>query len=137
MMLPPFKVKLTQETHTHKTHYNGVKHLVTAGKLVDGGMFPTSSPSFNGRKEACLCLFALKFRISSNSCDARGTGAILESHPDETKEAQIKGSMIVYTAENVEEVRELIEKDVYATSGVWDLERVSILPVSLCICSLD
>lgn len=39
--------------------------------------------------------------------------------------------MVVYTAENEEEVRGIIEKDVYATSGVWDLEKVQIWPVSV------
>lgn len=40
------------------------------------------------------------------------------------------GSVVVYKAENVEEVREIINKDIYATSGVWDLEKVQIIPVS-------
>ncbi|KAE8416472.1 hypothetical protein BDV36DRAFT_260014 [Aspergillus pseudocaelatus] len=39
--------------------------------------------------------------------------------------------MVVYTAENEDEVRWIIEKDVYATSGVWDLEKVQIWPVSV------
>lgn len=38
--------------------------------------------------------------------------------------------MVVYAGESVEEVREIIEKDVYATIGVWDLEKVEIIPVS-------
>ena len=49
----------------------------------------------------------------------------------EAADAKIKGSMVVYTAENEEEVRGIIEKDVYATSGVWDLEKVQIWPVSV------
>ncbi|RAQ45954.1 YCII-related domain protein [Aspergillus flavus] len=72
-------------------HYEGIKPLIAAGKLVDGG-------------------------------------AILETHSTETDDAKIKGSMVVYTAENEEEVRGIIEKDVYATSGVWDLEKVQIWP---------
>lgn len=51
--------------------------------------------------------------------------------PQKPDDAKIKGSMVVYTAENEEEVRGIIEKDVYATSGVWDLEKVQIWPVSV------
>lgn len=39
--------------------------------------------------------------------------------------------MVVYTAENEEEVRGIIEKDIYATSGVWDLDKMQIWPVSV------
>ncbi|KAJ5453637.1 uncharacterized protein N7458_004593 [Penicillium daleae] len=55
-------------------------------------------------------------------------GAIFEQHPEEGKDAQFVGSVVVYKAENVEEVREIINKDIYATSGVWDLEKVQIIP---------
>jgi uncharacterized protein YciI len=55
---------------------------------------------------------------------------IFERHPEEGKDAQFLGSVVVYAAENAEEVRDIINKDVYATSGVWDLEKVQILPVS-------
>ncbi|KAJ5603856.1 hypothetical protein N7537_006812 [Penicillium hordei] len=72
-------------------HYEGVKPLVAAGKLVDGG-------------------------------------AIFEKHPKEGKDALFKGSVIVYSANDAEEVRAILEKDVYATSGVWDLSKARILP---------
>ena len=61
---------------------------------------------------------------------AQTAGVILKQHPEEGKDAQIAGSMVVYAAENVEEVRDIISKDIYATSGVWDLEKVQIFPVS-------
>lgn len=56
-------------------------------------------------------------------------GAMLESHPGEGESPAIKGSMIVYTATTVEEVRELIKNDIYAKSGVWDVEKAQIIPV--------
>lgn len=59
----------------------------------------------------------------------RDTGAIFEQHPEEGQEAQFKGSVVVYKGNNVEEVRGIIHKDIYATSGVWDLEKVQIFPV--------
>lgn len=68
----------------------------------------------------------LKRSYLSNLRDA---GAIFEQHPEEGQEAQFKGSVVVYTGDNVEEVRSIIRKDIYATSGVWDLEKVQIFPV--------
>jgi hypothetical protein len=43
--------------------------------------------------------------------------------------ALFRGSVVVYTGENEAEVRKIIENDIYATSGVWDLEKVQVLPV--------
>lgn len=57
-------------------------------------------------------------------------GAIFEKHPEEGKDALFKGSVIVYSANSAEEVRGIIDKDIYATSGVWDLSKAQILPVS-------
>ncbi|RSL92572.1 hypothetical protein CEP52_013738 [Fusarium oligoseptatum] len=55
-------------------------------------------------------------------------GAIFEKHPVDGEPALFKGSVVVYSAESIDEVRTIIEDDVYATSGVWDLEKVQILP---------
>ncbi|KLP12073.1 Uncharacterized protein Y057_14327 [Fusarium fujikuroi] len=55
-------------------------------------------------------------------------GAIFEKHPVEREPAEFKGSIVVYRAETIEQVREIIENDVYATSGVWDLEKLQIFP---------
>ncbi|PLB41782.1 YciI family protein [Aspergillus candidus] len=55
-------------------------------------------------------------------------GAMLNSHPTDSQGPSFKGSMIIYTGESVEDVRKIIKDDVYATSGVWDLENVQIIP---------
>ncbi|PLB53515.1 hypothetical protein P170DRAFT_435127 [Aspergillus steynii IBT 23096] len=55
-------------------------------------------------------------------------GAMLESHAGEGETPAFKGSMIVYTAANAEEVKELIKSDIYARSGVWDVEKAQIIP---------
>ncbi|OKP14989.1 hypothetical protein PENSUB_3384 [Penicillium subrubescens] len=57
-------------------------------------------------------------------------GTIFEQHPEEGKDAQFLGSVVVYAAENAEEVRNIINKDIYATSGLWDLEKHLILDQS-------
>lgn len=36
---------------------------------------------------------------------------------------------MVYAAHSEAEVRKIIENDIYATSGVWDLEKSQIIPV--------
>ncbi|KAF4899318.1 Aspercryptin biosynthesis cluster protein B [Colletotrichum viniferum] len=55
--------------------------------------------------------------------------AMFDNHPNEdATEACFRGSVVVYTAESPEDVKAIIENDVYATSGVWDLERMQIIP---------
>lgn len=56
-------------------------------------------------------------------------GALLAEHPTEGKDEQILGSIVVYTGEGPEKVRKMIGEDIYATSGVWDLEKLQIYPV--------
>ncbi|KAF4155546.1 hypothetical protein CNMCM8927_008598 [Aspergillus lentulus] len=55
-------------------------------------------------------------------------GAMLQSHPGDGEDTSFKGSMIIYTGESVEDVRSVIMKDIYAKAGVWDLEKVQIIP---------
>lgn len=55
---------------------------------------------------------------------------MFDKHPNEDATEACRGSVVVYTAESLEDVKAIIENDVYATSGVWDLERMQIIPVS-------
>lgn len=55
---------------------------------------------------------------------------MLATHPEEGKDLSFKGSMLVYMAENLEEVHQLINGDIYAKSGVWDLGKALVVPVS-------
>lgn len=55
---------------------------------------------------------------------------MLNSHPAEGETPSFKGSMVTAVAESAEEVREVLSRDIYAQSGVWDLERMEIIPVS-------
>ncbi|TFK74568.1 hypothetical protein BDN72DRAFT_665030 [Pluteus cervinus] len=41
---------------------------------------------------------------------------------------KMAGSTFICLADNIEEVREIVENDIYYTSGVWDPERIVILP---------
>ncbi|KAK8102692.1 hypothetical protein PG984_015838 [Apiospora sp. TS-2023a] len=60
-------------------------------------------------------------------------GAALGAVPqgDDPTKWDFAGSTVVMVAESVEEVRALLEKDIYTTSGVWDMEKVQIWPVKL------
>lgn len=54
---------------------------------------------------------------------------MLESHPAEGETPAFKGSMMLAIAENEAEVRAILENDIYAHSGVWDLANAQIIPV--------
>ncbi|KAJ5304776.1 uncharacterized protein N7443_004436 [Penicillium atrosanguineum] len=55
-------------------------------------------------------------------------GAMLEAHPADGESPSFKGSMMLAVAESEAEVRALLEKDIYVTSGVWDMEKAQIIP---------
>ncbi|EAQ85734.1 hypothetical protein CHGG_06987 [Chaetomium globosum CBS 148.51] len=54
-------------------------------------------------------------------------GAVLNEPPtsDDPTTFSFAGSTIVILASSREEIREVLRKDVYASSGVWDVENVS------------
>ncbi|KAL9063605.1 MAG: hypothetical protein Q9157_008160 [Trypethelium eluteriae] len=51
-------------------------------------------------------------------------------HPREESEAplQVRGSVVIACAESKEEVVEVLKRDVFTTSGVWDWGKVEIYP---------
>jgi hypothetical protein len=55
-------------------------------------------------------------------------GAVLHDMPkdDEPSSLDFAGSTFVLSAENKEEVIEHLKGDIYARSGVWDVDNVSI-----------
>jgi uncharacterized protein len=60
-------------------------------------------------------------------------GAMLESHPAAGETPVFKGSVLLVVGETSEDIKELLRKDVYTTNGVWDLDNVQIIPVSVSI----
>ncbi|KAB8075550.1 hypothetical protein BDV29DRAFT_171647 [Aspergillus leporis] len=52
---------------------------------------------------------------------------MLNSYPAHGETPSFKGSVMIVVAEDEAQVRELIKKDIYATSGMWDVERVEII----------
>ncbi|KAJ5811061.1 YCII-like protein [Penicillium robsamsonii] len=55
-------------------------------------------------------------------------GAMLNAHPADGETPSFKGSMMLVVAENEAEVLELLNKDIYVSSGVWDMEKAQIIP---------
>jgi uncharacterized protein YciI len=56
------------------------------------------------------------------------TGAMLEEPIKEGETPQMKGSACLIGAKTKEEVMERMKQDVYVKDGVWDLEKVQIIP---------
>ena len=57
-------------------------------------------------------------------------GAMLEEPIKENTDMKMKGSFFVAVGETKEEVIEELRRDVYSTGGVWDWEKVEVIPVS-------
>ncbi|KLO12330.1 hypothetical protein SCHPADRAFT_915678 [Schizopora paradoxa] len=57
-------------------------------------------------------------------------GALLTPESIVTPDASKKmvGSMMIFEAANIKEVENVIKGDIYYTSGVWDPEKIVILP---------
>jgi uncharacterized protein len=55
-------------------------------------------------------------------------GAMLSEQPEEGKPLDITGSAMLAYADSKEEVLEIIKKDIYATSDVWNLDKIQIFP---------
>lgn len=57
-------------------------------------------------------------------------GALLDDVPQPGQSLKICGSAMLVQADSREEVLQVIQQDIYAKNGVWDLEKVQIYPVS-------
>lgn len=59
------------------------------------------------------------------------SGAMLDKQPQDGKAPKMRGSVLVTAAESKEEALDLVKEDVYATQGVWDVEKLQIYPVCM------
>ncbi|KAK9856205.1 hypothetical protein MYU51_000901 [Penicillium brevicompactum] len=55
-------------------------------------------------------------------------GAMLNAHPAEGETPSFKGSMMMVVADSAEQAFELLKKDIYVVSGVWDMDNAQIIP---------
>lgn len=54
---------------------------------------------------------------------------MLNAHPAEGETPSFKGSMMIVVADSAEQAFELLKKDIYVVSGVWDMDNAQIIPV--------
>ncbi|KAK7472957.1 hypothetical protein VKT23_001061 [Stygiomarasmius scandens] len=59
----------------------------------------------------------------------RVAGALSTPETYNTPDKKMIGSMFIVEANDIEEVKKKIEADIYYTSGVWDREKLVILPM--------
>ncbi|KAJ6618002.1 hypothetical protein B0H10DRAFT_2031709 [Mycena sp. CBHHK59/15] len=55
-------------------------------------------------------------------------GALLTPESLLSADKKMIGSMFIFEAENIDAVKKIVESDIYYTAGVWDPERIVILP---------
>ncbi|KAF4599690.1 hypothetical protein EYR40_006789 [Pleurotus pulmonarius] len=46
----------------------------------------------------------------------------------EGAEKKPQGSLLIFEADSLEEVNQIIERDIYFTEKVWDADKIMILP---------
>ncbi|KAK7691336.1 hypothetical protein QCA50_004730 [Cerrena zonata] len=55
-------------------------------------------------------------------------GAMITPETYKTDQKKMTGSTLIYSADSLEEVREIVENDVYYKGNVWDKEKLVITP---------
>ncbi|CAL1711987.1 unnamed protein product [Somion occarium] len=55
-------------------------------------------------------------------------GAMITPETYKTDQKKMAGSVMIFSANTLEEVRELIENDIYYKGNVWDKENLVIMP---------
>ncbi|KAF7291916.1 YCII domain-containing protein [Mycena indigotica] len=58
----------------------------------------------------------------------RVAGALLTPESLASENKTMIGSTFIIEAETIDQVKKMIEEDIYYTTGVWDPERIVILP---------
>ena len=103
--------------------------VLTLQPLKKASTLPTSDPP---RSQACSrwVVSSSPMYFQSNRVMIDTTiqkGAVLNEVPtsDDPSTFSFAGSTIVLQAASREEVKEILRKDVYVASGVWDVENVS------------
>ncbi|CDO72626.1 hypothetical protein BN946_scf184985.g45 [Trametes cinnabarina] len=74
-------------------------------------------------------------RLHASAGIIKLAGAMLtpESIESPTAEKKMVGSVFICEAESLQHVHDLLKRDVYYTSGVWDKNQLVIRPLALAI----
>ncbi|CRG85517.1 hypothetical protein PISL3812_02569 [Talaromyces islandicus] len=57
-----------------------------------------------------------------------GGAMFVDAHPAPGETPQFRGSAVIIQATSSKEALEILSKDVYVESGVWDLDNAQIIP---------
>ncbi|KAI0079813.1 hypothetical protein K474DRAFT_1591297 [Panus rudis PR-1116 ss-1] len=55
-------------------------------------------------------------------------GAMVTPETYQAEDVKMAGSVMIYSADSIEDVKSLIENDPYWVGNVWDKEKLSIMP---------
>lgn len=69
-----------------------------------------------------------KLRPHVESGDVVFGGASLKAHPKEGEQPDMTGSVMLIKAESEKAVREWVAGDEYTKGGVWDVEKMQVIP---------
>ena len=72
--------------------------------------------------------------MNSNRRDWKG--AMLDEEITDPTSPKINGSVFIMLAESRAEVEKALKEDIYTKAGIWDWEKVQIIPVSYFVTSL-
>ncbi|OAL70782.1 hypothetical protein A7D00_5111 [Trichophyton violaceum] len=112
VMLPDKPGMLAKRVGVRNTHLQNLGPILESGFLKMGAL--TS--------------------LAAAAAAAAAAGLTLDHHPAEGENPPpMNGSTLIVAAEGVEEIREILSKDIYATSGVWDLDNMKIIPFKCAI----
>lgn len=113
----------------HRQHFAGLGPAKESGLFQMGGMLaPTPSQLHGCARSYCMGTAVAGGRIAH---PFPFVGAVLNDVPtsDDPSTFSFAGSTIVIQASSRDEIKEVLRRDVYAKSGVWDVENVG-LPLS-------
>ncbi|KAG6821033.1 hypothetical protein H0H93_007923 [Arthromyces matolae] len=72
-----------------------------------------------------------EFKAKIDSGFVRVGGVLLsaESIAAEATDKKMVGSLFICEAKDIEEVKKIVESDIYYQKGVWDVDRIVISPI--------
>ncbi|KNZ77763.1 hypothetical protein J132_03821 [Termitomyces sp. J132] len=74
-------------------------------------------------------LAGFKAKIDGGFVRVGGVLLSPESIATSSSDKKMIGSMFICEAENIEEVKKVVESDIYYKAGVWDAQKIVILPL--------
>ncbi|KAI0753470.1 hypothetical protein C8Q80DRAFT_1152361 [Daedaleopsis nitida] len=101
------------------------KFIVYAPDMTDDGAFQRR---LNVRSSH---LDKARGHVAEGTIKLAGAMLTPESIASPAAEKKMVGSVFICEAETLKSVRHLMESDIYYTSGVWDKEKLVILPLAL------